>query len=65
MKPHTTTVSTTGQPCPASGLWQSMGYFKTTIPIKSGKEMPSYCGRTVEWILILPDQPQHSKKNKL
>ncbi|MCX8525901.1 hypothetical protein OF897_18460 [Chryseobacterium formosus] len=64
MKPHTT-VSSTGQPCPTSGLWQSMGHFKTTIPMKSGNEMPSYCGSPIEWILILPDRAIRSKKSIL
>lgn len=62
MKPHTT-ISTTGQPCPASGLWQSMGYFKTTVPVKAGRAMPDYCGIHVDWMLLVPDQQK--KHNKM
>ncbi|WP_165592836.1 hypothetical protein [Chryseobacterium sp. JAH] len=52
MNPHTSSFCTTGQPCPISGIWQSMGYFKTTVPLSKGMKMPSYCGTKVRWVLV-------------
>lgn len=53
MIPHTSIFCTTGQPCPIGGIWQSMGNFKTTYPAMKGCKMPHYCGKKIEWVLIL------------
>ncbi|WP_261511777.1 hypothetical protein [Chryseobacterium paludis] len=47
-----TIIRPTGSPCPASGIWESMGNFKTTCPIAKGTRMPDYCGKKVNWKLI-------------
>lgn len=53
MIPHTYILIATGLPCPASGVWESMGNFKTTITIMKGEVMPAYCGRKTCWKLLL------------
>lgn len=45
----------TGAPCPVSGLWESMGFFKTTVVFSKRSKMPDYCGRKVTWKLIEKD----------
>ncbi len=45
-------VCSTGLPCPKSGIWESMGNFKTTCTIFKGSKMPDYCGEKIKWILI-------------
>lgn len=45
-------ICKTGSPCPESGLWESMGFFKTTIVISKKSKMPDYCGKKVVWKLI-------------
>lgn len=53
MIPHTSISASTGLPCPESGIWESMGNFKTTITIFKGERMPEYCGRKIKWKLII------------
>lgn len=53
MIPHTSIFCSTDQPCPISGIWQSVGNFKTTLPAKKGCKMPAYCGKKMDWVLIL------------
>lgn len=50
---HSSITSTTGLPCPKSGIWESVGNFKTTRTISKGAKMPHYCGEKIKWILIL------------
>jgi len=50
---HSSITSTTGLPYPKSGLWESVGNFKTTRTISKGVKMPHYCGEKIQWILIL------------
>ncbi|WP_175548901.1 hypothetical protein [Chryseobacterium sp. OV279] len=53
MIPCTSIITcSTGLPCPASGIWESIGSFKTTRPIAKGNKMPDYCGKKVSWKLI-------------
>jgi hypothetical protein len=52
MIPHTYISIATGLPCPASGIWESMGNFKTTIALFKGELMPDYCGHKVRWKLL-------------
>ncbi|MBV6880460.1 hypothetical protein NG800_013945 [Epilithonimonas ginsengisoli] len=52
MIPHTSISVVTGLPCPESGIWESMGNFKTTCPIMKGSKMPDYCGLKVKWRLL-------------
>lgn len=52
MIPHTSLTASTGLTCPQSGLWESMGNFKTTCLIAKGHKMPDYCGCRVKWKLI-------------
>jgi len=42
----------TGQKCPASGVWQVVGYPTTTAPIAKGNIMPPYNGKAVIWQLV-------------
>ena len=42
----------TGQKCPASGVWQVVGYPTTTAPIAIGNMMPPYLGKAVTWELL-------------
>lgn len=42
----------TGLPCPVSGIWETMGSFKTSSPIAKGREMPEYCGCKITWKLV-------------
>lgn len=42
----------TGQKCPASGVWQVVGYPTTTAPIAIGNVMPPYLGKAVTWELL-------------
>lgn len=42
----------TGQSCPASGMWESLGNFKTTVFLAKGYKMPDYCGEKVVWKLV-------------
>ncbi|SMO72111.1 hypothetical protein SAMN06265171_105206 [Chryseobacterium rhizoplanae] len=54
MDPHTSISVFTGLPCPASGIWESMGNFKTTVPLLKGDIMPEYCGVKTYWKLLIP-----------
>ncbi|QBO59341.1 hypothetical protein [Chryseobacterium salivictor] len=47
-----TMIRATGLSCPTSGIWESMGNFKTTSPIAKGSPMPDYCGKKIQWKLI-------------
>ena len=42
-------TASTGQKCPASGVWKVMGYPTTTAPIAKGNIMPPYNGKAVTW----------------
>lgn len=42
----------TGQKCPASGVWQVVGYPTTTASIAIGNVMPPYLGKAVTWELL-------------
>ncbi len=53
MIPHTTTITCPSDlPCPVSGIWESMGNFKTTCPISKGTLMPLYGNQKTIWRLI-------------
>lgn len=52
MIPHTSISVVTGLPCPKSGIWESMGNFKTTITLFKGEPMPEYCGWKIKWRLV-------------
>lgn len=52
MIPHTSISAVTGLPCPESGIWESMGNFRTTIALYKGEPMPGYCGKDIRWRLI-------------
>lgn len=52
MIPLTSISVITGLPCPESGIWESMGNFKTTVTLFKGEKMPDYCGRKIKWRLI-------------
>lgn len=52
MIPHTSISAVTGLPCPESGIWESMGNFRTTIALLKGELMPDYCGKDMKWRLI-------------
>ncbi len=53
MIPHTTTITCyTDLPCPVSGIWESMGNFKTTCTMMMGCKMPYYCNQKTVWRLI-------------
>ncbi|MDQ0781366.1 hypothetical protein [Chryseobacterium sp. W4I1] len=45
-------ICSTGFLCPASGIWESIGAFKTTSPISKGTKMPAYCGKKIQWKLV-------------
>ena len=45
-------TASTGQRCPASGVWKVVGFPTTTAPIAEGDRMPPYCGKAVTWQLI-------------
>ncbi|NML70774.1 hypothetical protein HHL23_13355 [Chryseobacterium sp. RP-3-3] len=45
-------IRTTGLHCPISGIWESIGSFRTTCPIAKGSKMPDYCGKKVQWKLV-------------
>ena len=45
-------TASTGQICPASGVWKVVGYLTTTAPIAKGNRMPPYDGKAVTWRLI-------------
>ncbi|GAB4919261.1 hypothetical protein MAHJHV35_36700 [Mycobacterium avium subsp. hominissuis] len=47
-----TITASTGQLCPASGVWQSLDYPSTTAPIAKGNRMPPHNGKSVTWQLI-------------
>ena len=53
MIPHTSISVVTGLPCPESGIWESMGNFRTTVTLSKGEMMPDYCGRKTKWKLII------------
>ncbi|WP_185113228.1 MULTISPECIES: hypothetical protein [unclassified Chryseobacterium] len=53
MIPQKSISAVTGKSCPAGGIWESTGNFKTTITMTKGSVMPDYCGTKVQWILIL------------
>ncbi len=42
----------TGSPCPVSGIWESLGLFRTTIVVSKSSKMPHYCGKKVVWKLV-------------
>lgn len=46
-------ISKTGLPCPKSGIWESMGNFKTTCSISKGTKMPDYCGENTNMRLVI------------
>lgn len=52
MIPHTSISVATGLPCPESGIWESVGNFKTTVILTKGEKMPAYCGTKIKWRLI-------------
>ena len=52
MIPPTSISIVTGLPCPESGIWESMGNFRTTVILFKGEKMPDYCGRNIKWRLI-------------
>ena len=53
MIPQTSNIiSTSGLPCPKSGIWESMGNFKTRTPLARGEKIPHYCGAKIKWKLI-------------
>lgn len=52
MIPHTSITASTGLPCPKSGIWESMGNFKTHRPLSKGMKMPDYCGKKIKWRLV-------------
>ncbi|MBP1165249.1 hypothetical protein REB14_03390 [Chryseobacterium sp. ES2] len=52
MIPHTSITVVTGLPCPKSGIWESMGNFKTTVTLFKGEPMPEYCGWKIKWRLV-------------
>lgn len=45
-------IASTGQKCPASGIWKVEGFPTTTAPIAKGNIMPPYGGKAVIWRLI-------------
>lgn len=45
-------TASTGQICPASGVWKVVGNPSTTAPIAKGNRMPPYNGKAVTWQLI-------------
>ena len=45
-------TATTGQICPASGVWKGVGNPSTTAPIAKGNRMSPYNGKAVSWQLI-------------
>lgn len=49
---NTIIICSTGSTCPTSGIWESMGNFKTTRPIAKGSKIPDYCGQKLKWKLI-------------
>ncbi|UZT98023.1 hypothetical protein ODZ84_00175 [Chryseobacterium fluminis] len=53
MIPQTSISVVTGKPCPESGIWESLGNFKTTITLFKGEPMPDYCGMKIKWKLII------------
>lgn len=55
MIPHTAISAVTGLPCPVSGIWESMGNFKTTVTLFKGELMPDYCGGKIIWKLLIAD----------
>ncbi len=54
MIPHNTLTAASGVPCPQSGIWESVGNFKTTVTLYKGEPMPDYCGLKTFWKLLLP-----------
>jgi len=49
---HSPILCTTDEACPISGLWESLGNFKTSCVITKGVKMPDYCGTVIHWKLI-------------
>ena len=45
-------TASTGQICPASGIWEVVEKPSTTAPIAKGNRMPPYNGKAVTWQLI-------------
>jgi len=41
-----------GESCPKSGLWESVGIFTSQIIISKNELMPLYAGRIVIWKLL-------------
>lgn len=41
-----------GQICPISGIWESLGNFKTTCLVSEGSRMPYYCNTKTIWMLV-------------
>lgn len=46
---RTTNFSKTGDRCPRSGEWFTLGDNSSSVYLKRGEEMPSYKGRSVNW----------------
>ncbi|MDP9955162.1 hypothetical protein J2X97_000799 [Epilithonimonas hungarica] len=49
---HLSQVCTSGHICPTSGIWESIGNFKTTCLVSQGHKMPYYCNQKTIWMLI-------------
>lgn len=45
-------TASTGQKCPASGLWKVMGEITSTQTVSKGDAMPHYCGKKVRWCFL-------------
>ncbi len=45
-------TASTGQICPASGVWMVVDYPTITAPITKGNRMPPYNGKAVTWQLV-------------
>lgn len=51
-----------GEPCPVSGLWETVGNPRTTRLICKGELMPDYMGKAVQWQLIKRDDKNINDK---
>ncbi|WP_165570254.1 hypothetical protein [Chryseobacterium sp. FH1] len=49
---YSTQLCTTGNICPVSGIWESIGNFKTTCLVSQGNRMPYYCNQKTIWMLV-------------
>lgn len=52
----------TDDPCPVSGLWETVGNPLTTRLICKGELMPDYMGKVVQWQLIKRDDKNINDK---